>query len=77
MMGSVMSAMTKCHENSRHRPKSKSRVMYSSAICCKQLITSLCPAFWKMGMGIDAEIGAGVNQEAYLCVLIHPKEAAS
>jgi len=50
--------------------------MYSSTICCEQLITSLCLAFWKMGMEVDAEIGTGVDQEAYLCVLIRTIEVA-
>ena len=41
--------------------------MYSSAISCEQLVTSLCWAFSKMGMGVDAEIVAGFDQEAHLC----------
>jgi len=49
---------------------------YNSAICCKQLITSLCPAFSKIATGVDAEIGAGFNQEAHLCELISHIEAA-
>jgi len=50
--------------------------MYNSAICCEQLITTLCPAFSKMAMGLDAKIGTGFNQEAHLRELIHHIEAA-
>jgi len=50
--------------------------MYGSAICCEQLITSLCPAFLKAGTGVDTKIGAGVDQEAYLRQLVHHIEAA-
>jgi len=50
--------------------------MYKSAIYCEQLTTSLCPAFSKTGMGEDAEIGAGVDQEAHLCEMIRHIEAA-
>jgi len=50
--------------------------VYNSAICCEQLITGLYPAFSKMGTGLDAEIGAGVDQEAHLCELIRHIEAA-
>jgi hypothetical protein len=49
---------------------------YNSVICCEQLITSLCPAFSKTGTGVNTEIGASVDQEAYLCELIHYIEAA-
>jgi hypothetical protein len=34
------------------------------------------PAFSKTGMGVDAEIGAGVIQEAHIRVLIRHIEAA-
>jgi hypothetical protein len=50
--------------------------MYNSAICFEQLITTLCPAFSKMAMGLDAKIGTGFNQEAHLRELIHHIEAA-
>jgi hypothetical protein len=80
-MGAVTSAMTKCHEYSRRRPKSKSRAyatlgIYGSVICCKQLITSLCPAFSKARTGVDTKICADVDQAAYLRQLIHYIEEA-
>ena len=50
--------------------------VYSSAICCEQLITRPCPAFSKTGTGVDAKIGAGVDQETHLCEPIRHIEAA-
>jgi hypothetical protein len=47
-----------------------------SAICCKQLVTSLHPAFSKTGTGVDSEIGVSVYQESRLRVPIRHIEAA-
>ena len=48
--------------------------MDNSAISCERLITGLCPAFSKTGTGVNAEIGAGVDQEAHLCKPIRHTE---
>jgi hypothetical protein len=80
-MGPVTFATTKRHESSRSRPKFKHSVMqpYVCTIvpfAAKRFITSLRPAFSKTGMCVDAEIGAGLNQEAHIRVLIRHMEAA-
>jgi len=50
--------------------------MDNSAVSCEQLITGLCLVFSKAGTGVDAEIGAGVDQEAELGKPIRHMEAA-